>query len=123
MDNDSIVSLREYVDFRFAAIKEKSDVQAESIKTATEILARQLDKRLESMNEFRESLRDQNSTFLRKEEYDTRHGAMEFRISALEISKAELCGKASQSSVNITTALAVFSIFISIVSVMVHYIR
>ena len=45
---------------------------------------RTLDKRLDAMNEFRQSLRDAQGTFVTRDMADIRHGAIESKIEALE---------------------------------------
>ena len=52
-----------------------------------------LDKRLEGMNEFRGTLRDQQSTFLRREQYEAQAGAMLERVINLEKSNVKVEGR------------------------------
>jgi len=43
-----------------------------------------LEKRLESMNEFRQALKDQNQSFITRAEYDAKHIMLEDRAAAIE---------------------------------------
>jgi len=108
----------------------------ESTKLAKEVM----DARLSSMNEFRESLRDQTKEFLTRVEYGSQQGALETRflrmdedIRGLRESRASLEGKASQlqqdvgakassSSLWLSVAIAIFSIVISIIGVFMGFL-
>ena len=73
-----------------------------------------MDKRLESMNEFRSQLKDQTGTFLTREAYDARHQILQNQVDDLRLSKAELSGKASQSAVNVSMWIAILGILLSV---------
>ena len=44
----------------------------------------ELNRRLEGMNEFRSALKDQNSTFLTRLEYDSKHALLEQKIEVVQ---------------------------------------
>jgi hypothetical protein len=71
------------------------------------------------MNEFRGQLKDQQTTFLTKENYETKHTEMQRQIDDLRMSKAELEGKASQNFVNFNFLISVLSLIVAIVSIFV----
>ena len=138
MDGKDMISVKEYIESRLDdttklfetkvdALDKATVLKVDALDKATILASQQMEKRLEGMNEFRESLRDQNATFVRKDEYDTKHEALEktfnVRVSSLEMSRAELCGKASQSSVNVSYAIALLSMLISMASILIHYIH
>ena len=106
------VQLREYVEARLAALEKASDLAAV-----------QLDKRLATMNEFREALKDQQQMMLTKNEYASRHDLLTNRIDRLEIAAAELRGKASQGAVNLATFLSFVGILLGIASLVVEIVR
>lgn len=81
-----------------------------SIDKALTLAREQLETRLEGMNEFRQSLKDQATQFVTKAE----HRFILDDIRELRESRAELRGKASQASVYIAWLLAVVSIFINL---------
>jgi hypothetical protein len=81
------ISLKEYVDEKF-----------KDIEKATEVAVNTLDKRLNSMNEFRDTLKDQASKFVIREE-------MNAKFDGLNNNKKD----------NTTLFLAIASIVISIV--------
>jgi len=129
MDGKDIISVKEYIESRLEDTTKLFETKVDALDKATILASQQMDKRLEGMNEFRESLRDQNATFVRKDEYDTKHEALEktfnVRVSSLEMSRAELCGKANQSSVNMSMFFAATGLLISLLSLtvaIVHYV-
>ena len=84
-------------------------------KSALDVSAAMMEKRLESMNEFRSALKDQASTFMPRAEYDAQMKSVDTDLRVLRESKAELAGKSSQLATNIATAIAVIGLVISLV--------
>ena len=117
------------------------------MKDAVTVAHINMEKRLDGMNEFRDSLRDQNMSFVRKEEYDSGHrrllddmkkvelnfvsqdkfdaiiGRSSEDIKSLELTRAELVGKASQSSVLWAAGIAVLSIVISLIGLINNFMK
>jgi hypothetical protein len=126
-----VIDLRDYVDVKIDAMGATFQTRVEAVDTATRLAidsvdkatslaALQLEKRLEGMNEFRNALKDQNATMLSRTEYSSEHRNLSDRISALELSRAELQGKASQMSVNVATILSGLGLLISLVLGLLH---
>jgi hypothetical protein len=65
---DGIVSLREYVDTRLAAMESHFDMRLGAIDRATAIAVTTMDKRLDAMNEFRDALRDTTARLATRDE-------------------------------------------------------
>jgi flagellar motility protein MotE (MotC chaperone) len=63
-----------------AVLKAQLDGHAIATEKALDKTEAQLNKRLESMNEFREQLRDQSSHFLTMDTYDANHKLLESKI-------------------------------------------
>ena len=106
------VSWREYVDLRF-----------DENQRALEKSERDMDARLESMNEFRDTLRDQASRFVTRDEVKLCLKPIEDGIKDLskairdlEINKATLAGKASQNAVIFLGAATLIGLIISIIT-------
>jgi hypothetical protein len=132
------VSLKEYFESRLAAtvkyfedrlnytqghIEDKMVGHEKALTVARNELEKQtqaaredMDKRLDGMNEFRSTLKDQSAGFATRAE----HTALEKQVRALELVGAELRGKASQTSVNIAYVLTVVAIVISIIGFFVR---
>ena len=121
------VKLREYLEVLIRNLELRTTDQFEAQEKALRVAAEGLNKKLESMNEFRKSLDDQSHTFLTKNEYQIQHIALcndvdrlTQAIKSLELSRAELSGKANQSQVTLVMSLSVLSLFLSIVSVILR---
>ncbi len=59
------------------SLKEYFEMRLESVKIATELARESLEKRLEGMNEFRQSMKDQANNFVTRVEYKTLYEKME----------------------------------------------
>ena len=105
------VSLKEYIDTRIA-----------SLDKATDISHRNLERRLDTMNEFREALKDQSITFLTKAEYCVFKEQIDDDIRSLMHTRSVLEGKASQSSVNVSLMIGITGLFISLVSLILRFL-
>jgi len=109
------VRLQEYrrtVDDALDAQKELMEARCAAIEQAIVLARLQMDVRLESMNEFREQLREQASHFVSRGEYNVAHEGLTALVKSLEISRAEIGGKASTVNVfvgYVFTALALLT--------------
>jgi len=106
------VGLKEYFDMRIRSQEEALDLARES-----------LEKRLDTMNEFRQSLKDQQSTFITHNEYNAKHELLQAQVDQLRLKGAELSGKADQRSVTIVMIFSLISAtlgLISLVESLVH---
>jgi hypothetical protein len=106
------VTLKEHVEARLASLEKSLGVAREDLDVRLEQARAQLEKRLEGMNEFRQVLRDQNSSFVTKSEHDI---VMD-RLISLELTRAELSGKASRTSVLVSVCIAVVGLLLSVIS-------
>ena len=97
------VTLKEYFDTRFNAMDK-----------ALEIATKALNARLESMNEFREALRDQSSRMVTRAECSVMHQRSEDDIRVLQQYKAALESKASQNAVIVAILISFISVGVSI---------
>ena len=140
--NGEKVSLKEYFNTRILEQENQFNIKIAALEKATTIAAAQMEKRLESQNEFRGQLKDQaagmfsrteheiysqrvsddikelkdkTSVFLLRNEHDVYVKKMDEDIRVLRESKATLEGKASQMSVNVSLILAVISVIIAMV--------
>lgn len=73
-----------------------------------------LDKRLGAMNEFREALSDREAQYFTRKEHEAYQKLIEADIRVLRESRAELVGKASQTTVVIALIIALSGILISL---------
>jgi len=96
------VTWKDYVDGRFKEINESRAIASAS-----------MEKRLDSMNEFRDTLRDQATSFMPRAEVEATLNRVETDVQGLRESRAVLEGKASQNSVNIALLIAVMGAVMS----------
>jgi hypothetical protein len=99
------VSLKEYFEARITALDK-----------ATSIASTNLEKRLDSMNEFRAALKDQTSTFVPRTEFDSIVDKMQLDIRLLRESKASNDGRVSQQALIIAYIVTGISVALSIAS-------
>ena len=84
----SLDLLAERIDAEWQLRETREAAAKEALSTATTAL----DKRLDGMNEFRATLRDQSSQFMSRQEYEGKHEALSNRITQLERSSERSTG-------------------------------
>jgi hypothetical protein len=119
MNKDS-VSLKEYFDNKFKELRDYIDIRFTSIDKATILAQESLDVRLESMNEFRNSMKDQTAQYITRTEHRSLLDKICIQIQALEKISDRQEGKASQKSVTYAYIIAVISMIISGVGLFIH---
>lgn len=62
------VTVKEYVDKQVEMLLKVSDIRYDNIENNVRLANASMDKRLDGMNEFRQSLKDSNATFITKSE-------------------------------------------------------
>ena len=107
-------SQQKQIEAEFVTLRDYIDTRLDAIDREKEVAYRAMEKRLDGMNEFRDTLKDQGGTFLTKNEYCVFKESVEKDLRVLRESRAELSGKASQLSVNITLLLAIIGLILSI---------
>jgi len=111
---------REFIELRFDAMREYFDLRFTSSDKAVSVATTSLEKRLEGMNEFRDALKDQASRFVTRDELTLQLKQLAVEVDSLKISRAVMEGKASQSSMYLTMAISVASLFLGFWSTMVR---
>jgi len=81
--NDS-VSLKEYFDNKFDDLEEKINLQFTLNNQALDKAENTTNLRLESMNEFRNAMKDQSNKYMTKDEYEIKHQLIEAKIDSLQ---------------------------------------
>jgi hypothetical protein len=137
------ISLKEYIDFRTNSIetstrlakdsadakfeaaqrenvllKEYIDLRISNVEKATNLAGESMERRLSAMNEFRDALKDQNATFVRRDAFETALAKIEDAIKALQLSKATLEGKASQAQMYIAYAVSFISLLFGLINLL-----
>ena len=106
------VSLEEYFNLKFNGIDDKFN----ALDKANILAYQSMEKRLNGMNEFRDTLKDQASRFITRVELEVYMEKFNSNIKSLELSRAMLEGKADQKSVIITAAISLIGLLIGIFS-------
>ena len=116
MSNDNNeITLKEYFNTKIQEQETQFNIKVLALEKATTIAAAQMEKRLEGMNEFREALKNQSTTFFTRPEHDLYAKKNDDDIRTLRESRALLEGKASQLSTNIAMVLAIIGLLVSII--------
>ena len=119
---------------------------ADAAQKATDIAAISLDKRLDTMNEFRATISDQAASYYTRQEHDTWAKGIETDIKAirenfyskeehdayaknvegdlrvLRESRAEVAGMAKASQVYFSMAIGIIGAICGVVSLILHYV-
>ena len=98
------VPLKEYVDSRFDAI-------CNEISKSERVLS----VRLESMNEFRKAMTDQQAQFVTKEEYRLAHKPIEDAMVEFRDFSARHQGKASQNQLLFVSIISVIGMILGLI--------
>jgi hypothetical protein len=99
LSNEALKELMEERDRRY---QERFDASEKARENAYD----SMQDRLESMNEFRTTLKDQAATFFTRTEHESYMKSVEVDLRLLRESRAELAGAAKQSSVQIALLIA-----------------
>ena len=121
-DKNRNITFKEYFDTRFNELKNYMDIKFTSIEKSTCLAQENLNSRLENMNEFRNSMKDQASQYITRMEHETLISKYDSDIRILREAKAEAQGKASQQSVNVVTTIAIISVIIGFVGIIIKFI-
>ena len=129
-----VTAFRELFEFQLGALREIIEANFKAIALSTDKALAANDRRLEGMNEFRQSLKDQAATFITRKDFDAQHERVKEDIQKLEISRAEMDAKADQKGVdtkflaqqkstNRLFIVAVVAIAISLLAMAVDYFK
>jgi hypothetical protein len=81
-----------------------------------------LNTRLESMNEFRSSMKDQTQQYITKAEHNTFITKVDADIRYLRENAARIDGKASQQSLNVSYMIGIGAVAIGLLGVILKFI-
>src|ERR1035438_8516910 len=76
--------LHDEINGRFTQLQSEIDRRFADLRYYTGLTTTAMDARLTTMNAFRDSLRDQQGTFLTRDEYSTAHGGLADKIDKLD---------------------------------------
>lgn len=116
--NSEAISLRDYFDDKIDALTKCFTVKFDAMESARNLAKEAVDAKLLLMNELRGALNDQSNRMLTRAEYQLQYDRLIEDIRMLRESRAELQGKASQSSVNLAYLLGVGGLIFSLVNIL-----
>jgi len=105
-DDDDDVSLREYFDLRINELKNFMITKFESLEKANCLAQENLNTRLESMNEFRNSMKDQAGTYITRTEHNSSLEKEQIRTRWI-----------------VTETLIVFGIVITVIITIINFLK
>ena len=97
-----------------AVTRDLCDAKHKAIDEATRLAREIMDERLAKMNEFRDTLRDQAGKFATRDELALMMDPLRDDVRSLRETRANVEGKASQTSVIVAWVLALIGILIAI---------
>jgi hypothetical protein len=115
------ISMCEYFATQIDSLKEYIDLRFNSIETSTKLAQDNINTRLESMNEFRMSLKDQSSTFITRVEHEAMMAKYDADIRVLREIAATNSGKASMNSVYMGYAIALVGILMGVAGLILKF--
>jgi len=95
-------------------------VKLEALREIRDLEKTSIDHRLSAMNEIRGALADQSTKMFTRSEHEAYIRSVDSDIRALRESRAEMSGKASQSSANIALILGIVGLLIGIFAIFHH---
>lgn len=114
---------KDYVDARLKSLELRVTERFEEIKNEASATLKSLDKRLESMNEFRAAISDQAATHITRDEYAMGHQRVIEDIKFLREARAQMEGKATTNSVLLGYVFTTISIIIACASALAQMIH
>lgn len=114
--------MAEMHDYGTVSLRDFVESKIESIADSITIAHAAMERRLDSMNEFRETLRDQAGKLVSRDEYIAAHRRLEADIQMLREYKAAVESKASQKAMMITLAISSISLVTGIVGIVLSIV-
>ena len=108
-DGEHTVPLKEYFEKQLWSVKEYFDLRTRALDEATKVARDEMNRRLEQMNELREQVNRREANAVSRAEHDK----VTEEIKAHGEVLATIAGKASQSALLLTLALALTSLLVS----------
>ena len=117
------ITLKEFIERIFAEREKQLQLHFRNSENALILSKLELDKRLNELNnlraEYTKDRMDDNTTFLRQGTYYDKMISLDKDIKDLQLSKASLEGKASQTSVTRVTIISLAGLFIALIGIII----
>jgi len=116
-----INALREYVDVQILGLSKHLEAQARSNDEARALAAENLDARLDKLNELREQVTAQEIKYATKNEAYLKFDGIEKEVKELQLSRAEMSGKASQNAVIFAWGIGAAGLITAVISLLLRF--
>jgi ATP-dependent Zn protease len=93
---DPSLSRREF-EARIAELDRRYTLRFDLSERAITVALDAMNRRLDGMNEFRNTLRDQSNSFVSRPEWETREHALEEQVKQLELERENAVGRSQQT--------------------------
>lgn len=114
------VPLKEYIEKLIEAKYDTINHRFDALKQSTSLARDELRERLAGMNEFRDTLKDQASRFITRDQFDETKESYEKRFNELEKTDSYNLGSRATTALVTTTILSIISIILAIVAIYNH---
>jgi hypothetical protein len=104
-------------------VEKAIDAKFCALEKSTQIIAASLEKRLDGMNEFRDTLRDQAGRFFTRDEHEAYIKVVDVDLRSLRESRARIEGSATHGSVMIASGVAVLGLMLAAIGIVMDLIR
>ena len=116
-----INALREYVDLQVLSLSKHLEAQSRSHDEARSLAAENLDARLAKLNELREQVTAQEIKYATKNETYLKFDVLEKEVKELQLSRAEMSGKASQNAVIFAWGIGAAGLVTAVISLLLRF--
>ena len=113
------ITQREF-DTRMDDLNKSINMQFKHIEESTRLARESMERRLNTMNEFRETLKDQSSQFISETTFDVQNRRIVDDIRTLREWMNKQEGRATQKSVNIVYVLSLIALLISLFDIIMR---
>ena len=117
------LTLREYIDLRLDYLEKEFETYQCSNDVNLKAAHASMDKRLESMNEFRQTISDTSNKYLTKLEHEAWKEKIEQELQTLRDFKLTIDTKASTSAVRTAYVISGISIFLSFIGLILTILK
>jgi len=122
------VSLKEHYDKLIEQVCKTLDERFKAQEKANDLQQEMSNKKFEQQNEWRGAFTDREKAFITRADHEalvlllnTKEDALKKDIKSLEITRATLDGKASQSQLNLTFAFTFVSLILGIIGIILGF--
>jgi hypothetical protein len=110
----SEITLREYLEAVLKHEREQREMAARDAKESIDLAHAEIDRRLAQMNELREQITTERSTYLRRDIFDRIHDPVVNRIGALERWRSNIEGRI----IMLGSVVVVINLIVAVIAVL-----